>query len=43
MKAITCGFIGLGLIGGSTTTPQVLAGIVLFILSFVIGYKLGDE
>lgn len=42
---VTSSVIGLaiGLIGGSTTTLQVLAGIVLFILSFVIGYKLGDE
>lgn len=35
--------LGIGLVGVSTSTLQVLAGLVLFILSFIIGYKLGDE
>ena len=35
--------LGVGLIGLHTSTLEVLAGIVLFVLSFVIGYKLGDE
>ncbi|MBO5120450.1 MAG: DUF368 domain-containing protein [Bacilli bacterium] len=35
--------LGIGLIGVETSTLQVLAGLVLFILAFVIGYKLGDE
>lgn len=42
---VTSSVIGLsvGLIGLHTSTLEVLAGIVLFVLSFVIGYKLGDE
>ena len=35
--------LGIGLIGVETSTLQVLSGLVLFILAFVIGYKLGDE
>ena len=35
--------LGIGLIGVETSTLQVLAGLVLFVLAFVIGYKLGDE
>ena len=33
----------IGLIGLQTTTLQVLIGLVLFVLAFGIGYKLGDE
>ena len=42
---VTSSVIGLvvPLIGGKTSTIEVLAGIVLFIMSFIIGYKLGDE
>lgn len=32
-----------GLIGVQTTTLQVLIGLVLFVLAFGIGYKLGDK
>lgn len=35
--------LGIGLIGVETSTLQVLAGLVLFVLAFVIGYKLGDK
>ena len=35
--------LGIGLIGVPTTTLQVLIGLVLFVLAFGIGYKLGDE
>jgi putative membrane protein len=35
--------LGIGLIGVETSTLQVLAGLVLFVSAFVIGYKLGDE
>ena len=35
--------LGIGLTGIATSTLQVLIGIVLFIISFIIGYKLGDE
>ncbi len=35
--------LGTTLIGTSITTLQVLIGLVLFVLSFGIGYKLGDE
>lgn len=35
--------LGIGLVGTPTTTLQVLSGLVLFIIAFVIGYKLGDE
>lgn len=44
------GFIGasvlglfIGLIGVPTSTIQVFIGLVLFVLAFGIGYKLGDE
>ena len=42
---VTSSVIGLvvPLIGGKASTFEVLAGIVLFIMSFIIGYKLGDE
>lgn len=42
---VTSSVIGLvvPLIGGKASTLEVLAGIVLFIMSFIIGYKLGDE
>lgn len=42
---VTASVIGLGinLAGVATTTLQVLIGIILFIISFLIGYKLGDE
>lgn len=33
----------IGLFALSTTTLQVLIGLVLFVLAFGIGYKLGDE
>ena len=35
--------LGIGLTGIATSTLQILIGIVLFIISFIIGYKLGDE
>lgn len=35
--------LGIGLVGVETSTLQVLAGLVLFVIAFVIGYKLGDE
>ena len=35
--------LGIGFTGIATSTLQVLIGIVLFIISFIIGYKLGDE
>ena len=35
--------LGIGLASEVTTTLQILVGIVLFIISFIIGYKLGDE
>lgn len=35
--------LGIGLVGVETSTLQVLAGLVLFIIAFVIGYKLGDD
>lgn len=35
--------LGIGLVGVPTTTLQVLAGLVLFVISFIIGYKLGDK
>ena len=35
--------LGIGLVGVPTTTLQVLAGLVLFVIAFIIGYKLGDE
>lgn len=35
--------LGIGLVGVQTTTLQVLIGLVLFVLAFGIGYKLGDE
>ena len=35
--------LGIGLVGTPTTTLQVLSGLVLFVIAFVIGYKLGDE
>lgn len=44
------GFIGasvlglfIGLIGLQTSTLQVFIGLILFILAFGVGYKLGDE
>lgn len=42
---VTSSVIGLviGLIGVHTTTMQSLIGIALFAISFIIGYKLGDE
>ena len=33
----------IGLIGTPTSTLQVLVGLVLFVLAFGIGYKLGDK
>lgn len=33
----------LGLFAMPTTTPQVLIGLVLFIIAFIVGYRLGDE
>ena len=35
--------LGIGLVGVPTTTLQVLAGLVLFVIAFIIGYKLGDK
>lgn len=35
--------LGIGLIGTSITTLQVLIGIILFIIAFITGYKLGDD
>ena len=35
--------LGIGLIGTETSTLQILVGLVLFVLAFGIGYKLGDE
>lgn len=35
--------LGIGLVGVPTTTLQVLAGLVLFVVAFIIGYKLGDK
>lgn len=35
--------LGIGLIGIETSTLQILVGLVLFVLAFGIGYKLGDE
>ena len=35
--------LGIGLIGTQTSTLQILIGLVLFVLAFGIGYKLGDE
>ncbi len=33
----------LGVFGMATTTLQTLIGLVLFIIAFVVGYRLGDE
>lgn len=35
--------LGIGLVGVPTTTLQVLAGLVLFVIAFITGYKLGDK
>ena len=35
--------LGIGLVGVETSTLQVLAGLILFIIAFIVGYKLGDE
>ena len=35
--------LGIGLVGVPTTTLQVLAGLVLLVIAFIIGYKLGDK
>ncbi len=35
--------LAISLFGTPITTLQVLCGLVLFILAFVVGYKLGDE
>lgn len=35
--------LGIGLVGVETSTLQVLSGLVLFVLAFIIGYKLGDD
>lgn len=35
--------LGIGLTGVTTTTLQVLTGLMLFVIAFVVGYKLGDD
>ena len=35
--------LAIGLIGMPITIPQVIIGIILFIISSIIGYRLGDE
>lgn len=35
--------LGIGLTSVTTTTLQILMGLMLFIIAFVVGYKLGDD